>query len=536
VGRLERHRAPPPHYYAEKLSAMLAGVEKQYSDLLTDEERRFIRDFSALSAAAQRLFARLVSRKGPLLRVESLRYAEIECTATALHELVAAGFVERAPERPADLWLDMLTIAELTRLFPRIRRLPKRRLVDAIAASRPDAEIRRQVDQRHAVIALRAPDVLERLKFLFFGESADLATFVLEDLGVWRFEEYRLDPRQRRFRDRAAFQRFLDFVAMGEQLAHIESVWDLTQARALLHALREGDPSRFLERRRGRLLMRLARAAERAGALITALDAYRASTAPSARERWVRVLGRLGRSAEQSAALAAMRDAPRSAAEVVFAAAFGGQRLRRPRRVPETRLRLPRPPAGGVERAVMSAWLANGGIGRHLENVLPLSLLGLAFWDVIFAPVEGAFVNPYQDRPVDLYWPDFRAARASALAMRLDELRCPVAFRARVLGHHREKHGLRCALVTWDALDRTFLEALLHSIPCGVFCQIFDHLLDDLQASRTGFPDLTLLYGRSRYEFIEVKGPGDQLSRDQRLWFDFFARTGLPARVVRVAW
>jgi hypothetical protein len=33
-----------------------------------------------------------------------------------------------------------------------------------------------------------------------------------------------------------------------------------------------------------------------------------------------------------------------------------------------------------------------------------------------------------------------------------------------------------------------------------------------------------------------VKGPGDQLRREQRVWFDFFARERIPARVLRVEW
>jgi hypothetical protein len=202
----------------------------------------------------------------------------------------------------------------------------------------------------------------------------------------------------------------------------------------------------------------------------------------------------------------------------------------------EIRLRLPRPPKRGVERAALAALLSNGGIGRHLENALPLSMLGLAFWDIVFMPVEGVFVNPYQDRPLDLYWAGFRAVRAEPIAKRLLSLETGDEFARRVEHVLREKSGTSSALVSWAALDAEFVSALITSIPAPHWCRLFDHLLTDLAQFRTGFPDLALLYGRGRYEFVEVKGPGDQLRREQRLWFDFFARAGLPARLLRVEW
>ena len=47
----------------------------------------------------------------------------------------------------------------------------------------------------------------------------------------------------------------------------------------------------------------------------------------------------------------------------------------------------------------------------------------MAFWDVVFAPVAGAFQHPFQLGPLDLDSPGFRAARAEAVERRLEELR-----------------------------------------------------------------------------------------------------------------
>ena len=60
---------------------------------------------------------------------------------------------------------------------------------------------------------------------------------------------------------------------------------------------------------------------------------------------------------------------------------------------------------------------------HYVENALMNSLFGLAFWEQIFTPVPGAFHNPFQSVPTDMYSPDFRVRRREAIAARLNELR-----------------------------------------------------------------------------------------------------------------
>ena len=61
--------------------------------------------------------------------------------------------------------------------------------------------------------------------------------------------------------------------------------------------------------------------------------------------------------------------------------------------------------------------------------------------------------------------------------------------------------------------------------------------LQDPALLRRGFPDLLLLGGESdRYEFIEVKGPGDVLRPEQRQWLAALASAGLSARILEVRW
>ena len=46
---------------------------------------------------------------------------------------------------------------------------------------------------------------------------------------------------------------------------------------------------------------------------------------------------------------------------------------------------------------------------------------------------------------------------------------------------------------------------------------------------RRGFPDLTLLSKDGELSFVEVKGPGDQLRREQREWLTLLPRWGFSA-------
>jgi hypothetical protein len=245
---------------------------------------------------------------------------------------------------------------------------------------------------------------------------------------------------------------------------------------------------------------------------------------------------RLGDDCAAQSLLDAIDEQPRSAGERFFAAQFRSRGRRRLQRIPEHVIRLPRPPDTRVEAAALHA-LTNGcGGGRHLENRTSLGMLGLAFWDIVFAPVEAAFVNPYQKRPVDLYWDDFRRPRAAAISARLEELSIPNALPRQVRRTAEQKRGITNALIDWSSFDDDWIDAVARGVPSDVWVAMFDYMLDDLEQSRTGFPDLTLLFADGRYRFVEVKGPGDQLRREQRLWFSFFARHDIAASVVRVEW
>ena len=534
---------PPPHYYADNLTRLLDTVARQYSDILETPELARLEHVRGLGVDALRLYARLLTRKGPLLRADTLLYREVTDTPAALARLAEAELIHRNPAVPGDLVLAQLTLPEIRAAFPelpaRCRGLRKDALVAATAARYPEPELRSRLDRVCAWLLLTDPDWLNAMRILFFGDlRQDFSTFVLEDLGVVRYEQYPLDPAHRLFPTRAELARYLELLQTKREIRRLHQNWHEQQLRSQVERLWREESNRLLERQRGRLLNEIGREAERHHAFDLALTAYGRSDREPGRERSARILNRLGDRDGVSQVLRTIEGAPHSAGEQHFAHQFAartGLASKRGQRITELQLRLAAPPAD-LEAASLTAWLRNGGAGAHLENRFPLGLLGLAFWDIVFMPVPGMFTHPYQSAPLDLYWPDFRRTRAVAIAQRFDELRVPGTLGARMRETYRDKYGVSNALMAWAKFPVGFLEQVLRAVPGQHLLAMFDFMLDDLHQTRTGFPDLVMCFGPGSYRLVEVKGPGDQLRREQRLWFELFERVGIPASVLRVTW
>ncbi|MCY3639533.1 MAG: VRR-NUC domain-containing protein, partial [Gammaproteobacteria bacterium] len=102
---------PPPDYYRNNLLRLARFVMAEHSDLLRPEDERCLSAILAADKPAQRLFARLITRKGPLLRVDRLNYAEVADPVAALEALADAGLVQLNPEAPPVELLALLTRA-----------------------------------------------------------------------------------------------------------------------------------------------------------------------------------------------------------------------------------------------------------------------------------------------------------------------------------------------------------------------------------------------------------------------------------------
>ena len=527
---------PPPDYYRNNLLRVLEHVRTVHSDLLASGEECFIHRFTAASRPAQRLYARLLSRKGPNIRLDKIAYREVPDVCGAVDELAAARLVLINAEAPADALLKMFTRDELASLFE--ARAPTRTaLLADILGQHTDAAIRERLRRDTNWLCIAEGQYLDLVQLLFFGGPAlggpvgDLTTFVLEDLGTARFERYRVSRSQRLFNTRTELGRYLAV----RRLNHLSQRAGEHPgvAGAVMSAIADFStaPTRIEQRLLDRALNRLGRFYERAGAAEAALACYARSSAHPARERRVRILTRTGRKAAAKSLLHEIAARPAGPEEQDFAARFG--RRRTLGTLPVTSVPLTERPAVRIESHALEWLRGSGGEGWHLENRLPLGLAGLAFWDVVFAPLDGAFLNPYQAGPLDLFWEDFAQQRAEALAAAAADLAEADRFARILKATHAEKAGIVNRLVSWGHLPGRLLDRILETVPHDVLFPLVCHVIENLWKARTGFPDLLVLYGTKDYEFVEVKGPGDQLQPAQRVWFDYFRENGCKARILK---
>ena len=543
----------PPHYYLHNFRFVIDWVTDQHSDLLNAEEFAFIQTFNQLDQDSQCLLVRMLGRKGCWFRSAKLRYTEIDDQMLAAEQLIQSRLVSLdAPLSITEL-VNIVTKPELLFLFPDLLKTYKSHrkeiLVEVLAEHYPEPAswsewTRNQLD---SLYRLEVQHISDTLRLLFFGNAyQDLTEFVLQDLGLFRYEQYAIDKQHRLFQDRTEVLQYQQLILLREQF---ETADDLVSLQQLLPLLPEKFSNPAMERRRAKLFNQVAYEFERYGELVTALQLYRGVTLPPARERQIRLLEKLGKfdsawqlltdvvahPANEHELQLVHRMAPRLAkkirADFVKPAkqSINEQRLTLPKITDEHGNLLT------VEAVAQAYFDKPEAPCFYAENLLLNGLFGLWLWPEMFRSVAGAFAHPFQSAPLDLYQEDFLINRPGVndLWQLFDQ------------GQHihhiktvwTQKYGITNHFVHWQFLDETLLELALHCVPASHLKAIFQRLLFDIKANRSGLPDLIQFFpDQKNYRLIEIKGPGDRLQDNQLRWLDFFAKQKIPAEVCYVSW
>ncbi len=521
------------------------------------DDLQFLTDFRQLPQAAQALLVRMVMRRGPWFRASKLAYDEIPDTRDAAAPLLSRGWLcADAPLGLSELFAlhtkrELLQILQGTALHPTMRKAEMlQALADRADLRQPYAAWHPHADEPVWQVTVGAR--CERLRLMFFGNlHQSWSEFVLADLGVFRYEAVPLDAASRAFQHQADVDTYLALSACRQALdAEGADAAALLQALAAAHSA-----TPWLEQRRARVLLRVGQACERARDWPLAAQAYAASRAPGARHRQIRVLERM-QCSDQALALASQALAAPESEEEHQRVARMLPRLRRslgqgggPRRpalapaVAALRMdvELPAPtPPQSVEHALRARWHCAEAPVFYVENTLVNALFGLLCWPAIFAPLPGAFFHPFQSGPADLAAPDFVARRQALFDACLAELH-DGRYRATIVQRFEEKHGTQSPFVAWGALSAELLALALDCIPPAHLERLFARLLCDVQANRTGLPDLVRFWpgrppGAERYALVEVKAPGDKLQDNQIRWLDYCVAQGIPVQVCHVQW
>ncbi|MBT6890082.1 MAG: VRR-NUC domain-containing protein [Gammaproteobacteria bacterium] len=532
----------PEGYYLDNFTFLLDFVNRQYCHLLSEQEKQFYSTFRTLTLDSRKLFVRLTNRKGPYFRLDKLNYPEVESLGDEIESLVAASLI----------------VPTVPDLESAIRICSKAELLDLDACSEFPQSTKKQdlaeyllSGQVNPVQALMIPVVelarteeLTVFKLLFFGNfHQDMTTFVMHEL-VAPFEQYEIDGNAALFRCREVIDELIVLRSLSDASYKLmETEGSEEDLLKLIDKLPARNIEPVLSRRYDRMVNQIGRHLERAGRIEEAVGVYCRAQATPARERQARILDRLGKPQAAMKLCSSIIEAPQNEEELEFAQTFG-QRLSSKHgfasdvsfnlpvtKIKQTTIQVSRS-HNSVEMCALAYFEDLGDECYYVENSLIRSLFGLCFWDIIYAPVSGAFFNPFQRGPVDLYTSDFVRSRRVLISDRFNELEKngPLGLATAI---YREKQGVANPFVNWMSVDEQLLETALVKIPSQDLIRMFERLLIDLKNNSSGFPDL-IVFDQDSYRMIEIKGPGDKLQKNQARWFRYFLEHSIPAALVNV--
>jgi hypothetical protein len=546
----------PETYYLDNVLTLFDHVRRVYGDLLEKRQLAFLDDFADLSPDASKLCIRLLNRSHDFYRRAKLNYSEIGSLDAAVTELAAGGFLVINGDIDRATLLALFTLPELRAHIAEknaIGRLGKLRRAELEAAllERDDSDFFARLQHSDDLLQLRCRDEYLLCQMLFFGNlNQSMTDFVLNDLGLYRFEDYPVDAAHRPYRSSLEIQQ-------NWLLYQLQNRFELGDAtdRKLLRELGRGIPGDIDALAPGygkseRLRYEIARQLERIDDLSSADKLYRQCLLPPSRERRARIYDQRGKYRDALGLCEQIISQPLDEQELQFACGFAVRLIKRHGFAAldtVEQLRIAHQPqivdlelefSDPVEVAVAEFHnsLDPGGRCDYVENSLFNGVLGLLLWDVVFAPLPGAFYNPFQYRPSDFYAHDFASRRQALLDEVWDGIGDNRDIWRLVKKRWQQKQGLMNPFVNWQALELELIELALERIEHAHWRRIFSRILRDLRNNRAGFPDLVHFPSAGGYCLIEVKGPGDSLQKNQQRWMQYFYEHGIPHQLTRVAW
>ncbi|KAL3507167.1 hypothetical protein ACH5RR_032549 [Cinchona calisaya] len=193
----------------------------------------------------------------------------------------------------------------------------------------------------------------------------------------------------------------------------------------------------------------------------------------------------------------------------------------------------------GVEQLALQYYAGEGGAwqGVHTESGIWLTIFGLLMWDILFADVPNAFCTKFQTAPLDLETDCFYAARKSLIEAVIGKIEDGMG--EEILITSWELHlGTACRGVNWEKYSLDELRAAVTCIGGPCLASLFRNLAQDYRSWSSGMPDLLLWRFHDNYKgeakLVEVKGPRDRLSEQQRAWLLFLMDCGFNVEVCKV--
>lgn len=188
-----------------------------------------------------------------------------------------------------------------------------------------------------------------------------------------------------------------------------------------------------------------------------------------------------------------------------------------------------------VEQVAIQYYEKQGYKGLHCENGIIRMIVVLLFWDVLFAPILGAFETPYQTEPFDLRTDSFYESRFDIIQEQLREIESGKHLEIIETVDKRERpRQTVCMGINWNYEFEDIIEIAecIGPSPLASLCKLF---FQEFGQRQGGMPDLCCWdFEKKLCLFSEVKGPGDKLSKTQQEWIEALAGFGIPVEVCHV--
>lgn len=539
----------PESYYLDNVTTLFDHVENVYADILETEQLAFLTGFRDLDEDSQKLYIRLLNRSGLWFRLSKLDYPEINAIPQTVLSLQQAGLLLVDTALEIEAIVGLFSKKELLVLHPEpgpLKNLKRHELEDYLFEESDQAFFNRLLDS-DSFIKIEQKNTYLLVQMVFFGNlNQSMTDFVLRDLGLYQFEDYRFDAESRPFTTKLEIEQFWLLHELDSLVNLAEPDDTETLLLCFANLLENSKPESPIYRKAERLKYEIARQIERIGELDQALDLYQQCTLPPSRERIARIYHQQKNIESSMNMCRQIIDSPVDEAEVQFANEFSTRLVKRHRLKPIVEVRQYQPEIvdleldhhDSVEQAVAEYYQLSHPDQQcfYLENSLFNGVLGLLIWEAIFAPLHGAFYNPFQYRPSDFYTHDFVQRREDMFNRVWQSIQSNDDIWEIVSMRWAEKQGLMNPLVDWHSLSLDIIKLALQRIDHQHWLLIFERILNDLRNHRAGFPDLILFPADAGYKLVEVKGPGDKLQKNQQRWMAYFADHGIPHEVARVSW
>lgn len=191
-----------------------------------------------------------------------------------------------------------------------------------------------------------------------------------------------------------------------------------------------------------------------------------------------------------------------------------------------------------VEELALQYYASSTGgefTGAHTEGGIWATLFSLLLWPQLFSlPVPDAFRTPFQTHPLDLDSDGFYTARMPEIEEKLSMI-ANGAAPALIASVWEEHLGTLCRGVNWDRWSLEELQVVASCVGGSGLAAVCRLLAQDHGGWQGGMPDLLLWHPeKQEAKLVEVKGPRDRLSDQQRAWIAALEDAGLAVEVLKV--